>query len=113
MNTNEPIEPAGLASTVSRIMEHNREIAGAFRLKSYYMVDRGDVVVNVGDSGLESRIPHFLVLNRTGDNLQALKFKTGKWGRLLPTKEIVTLDADSIVIVIGRPNEFSIHLEEQ
>jgi hypothetical protein len=81
-----------------------------FILKSYYTVDRGDVVCNLGDSGLEPRIPHYLVLSRSGDNLRAIKLKTGKWGRLLPTKEIVSLDADSIVIVIGRPNEFSAQL---
>lgn len=84
-----------------------------FTLKSYYTVDRGDVVCNLGDSGMESRIPHYLILSRTGDNLRAMKLKTGKWGRLLPTKHIVTLDADSIIIVIGQPNEFSIHLEGQ
>ena len=84
-----------------------------FTLKSYFTVDRGDVVCNLGDSGLEQRIPHYLVLSRSGDNLRAIKLKTGKWGRLLPTQEIVMLDADSIVIVIGRPNEFSIHLEDK
>lgn len=81
-----------------------------FTLKSYHTVGRGDVVCNLGDSGLAPRIPHYLVISRTGDNLRAIKLKTAKWGRLLPTKEIVTLDADSIVIVIGRPNEFSVHL---
>lgn len=81
-----------------------------FTLMSYYTVGRGDVVCNLGDSGLESRIPHYLVLSRIGDNLQAIKLKAGKWGRLLLTQERVTLDADSIVIVIGRPNEFSIYL---
>lgn len=84
-------------------------MADEFILKSYYTVDRGDVVVNIGDSaGLKKQIPHYLVLYRTGDSLRALKLKTGKWGRLLPTKEIVTLDADSIITIIGRPNEFSV-----
>lgn len=83
-----------------------------FKLKSYFTVGAGDVVVNIGDSGMEQRIPHFLIVSRTGDNLTAIKLKTGKWGRLLPTKERVTLDADSIVIVIGRPNEFSILMDQ-
>jgi hypothetical protein len=78
-------------------------------LKSEGLVGPGDCVVNLPDAEPH---PYYFVVARTGNELIAIRLRTGKWGLLRPTRRYAALDTRNIVIIIGRPNTWSAKLTE-
>ena len=71
------------------------------------LIGPGDCVLS-----LNRDYNYYFVVARQGDELTAILLATGEGGRFRPTQKRVSLDANSVVLIIGKPNEWSVKLTE-